>query len=149
MTNATNKAADVARAYDLTRGHGLDGLRRRELFDIIRRCITGLPPDQADKALGELLHEIEVCEQLVYEQRYGGDYSDWHDGLNRTSDDTEPQTDDEIIQNQKNSIKVLEDCQRRGAKPPHPDCPKCGGSGLVGHTRLWPKGCGCIWRVTP
>jgi hypothetical protein len=75
MSNTTNKAADVARAYQLTRG---DHHARKELFGIIRRWMHGLPPDQADKALCELLHEIEVCEQVVLEEAYGADFSNWH-----------------------------------------------------------------------
>ena len=140
----SDKAADVALAYNLTRTHM--PLERRSLFKLIRRWIAGLPPDQADKALADLLHEIEVCEQLDFERVYGGDYSDWHNSLNNQNSFDYDLTDDEKIQMNKNAREVFEDCQRRGANPPHPDCPKCGGSGLVDHTRLWPKGCECIWH---
>jgi len=76
MSDNTKAARDVARAYELTKGRGIN--ERKELFNIIRRCIAGLPPEEADKALGELLHEIEVCEQIVFEEAYGADFSNYH-----------------------------------------------------------------------
>jgi hypothetical protein len=59
--------------------------------------------------------------------------------------DDQDRTYDEKVQMNKNAREVFENCERRGAKPPDPDCPMCGGSGLVEYTRLWPKGCDCIW----
>src|SRR5258708_38901091 len=50
------KAADVVRAHELLRGMGPE---RDELRDLLRRCIAGLSPEEADAALVDLFHEID------------------------------------------------------------------------------------------
>jgi len=68
------KAADVVRAHELLRfvcpgpfeqqmGEG----DRDELRDLLRRCIAGLSPEEADAALVDLFHEIDVLEDVIWE----------------------------------------------------------------------------------
>jgi hypothetical protein len=44
---------------------GLEG--GQELCTILRRLISGLSPEQADKAVIGFFHEIEVCDELILE----------------------------------------------------------------------------------
>jgi hypothetical protein len=58
-------AADVIRAHELI--CGLPPEHAQEFCTILRRLISGLSPEQADKALVEFFHEIEVCDELMLE----------------------------------------------------------------------------------
>lgn len=58
------RAADVVRAVSLLWCHPDD---RVEFCDIIRRCIAGLPPEQADAALVGLFREIQICHDTEME----------------------------------------------------------------------------------
>jgi hypothetical protein len=60
-----NRAADVIRVHDLMMMIGPEN--RQELCNILRRLIAGLSPEQADKALIEFFHEIEVCHEVMME----------------------------------------------------------------------------------
>jgi hypothetical protein len=63
-----NTAADVVRAHELL----LTGMRagtswHYELRDLLRRRIAGLSPADADSALVDLFHEIEVLDNTMKE----------------------------------------------------------------------------------
>jgi hypothetical protein len=58
-------AADVILAYDLLKFYNPEN--RQELCSILRRWIAGLSAEQADKALIELFHEIDVCDEVKIE----------------------------------------------------------------------------------
>jgi hypothetical protein len=57
-----NKTAEVVRAWQLIGPHPAE-----ELCSMLRRLISGLSPEEADKALVEFFHEIEVCDHVAYE----------------------------------------------------------------------------------
>jgi hypothetical protein len=57
------KAADVVRAHELL----WLVPERDELRDLLRRCIAGLSPEEADAALVDLFHEIDVLEDVTWE----------------------------------------------------------------------------------
>jgi hypothetical protein len=57
--------ADVVRAHELI--GGLDPEARQGLRTMLRRLICGLSPEQADKALVDFFHEIEVCDEVMLE----------------------------------------------------------------------------------
>jgi hypothetical protein len=62
-------AADVIRAHELMRH--IPPEERDEFCAILRRCIIGLSPEQADKALVELFQEIEICDEVMMETDRG------------------------------------------------------------------------------
>jgi hypothetical protein len=66
MDSYVDKASDVARAHSLLME--LPPEVREELCDILRRWIAGRSPEQADTALVELFHEIQVCDEVLMER---------------------------------------------------------------------------------
>ena len=65
MSDINKTAADVVRARKLMMMIGLEG--GQELCTILRRLISGLSPEQADKAVIGFFHEIEVCDEVMIE----------------------------------------------------------------------------------
>jgi len=62
------KAADVVRAHELLGDMGSGQMGGRdELRDLLRRCIAGLSPEEADAALVDLFHEIDVLDDVIWE----------------------------------------------------------------------------------
>ena len=63
LDDMNRAAADVVRARKLTRPeHG------EELCTMLRRLISGLSPEQADKALVEFFREIEISDEVMWEE---------------------------------------------------------------------------------
>jgi hypothetical protein len=62
MSDINRTAADVVRALELIGPEG-----GQELCTMLRRLISGLSPEQADKALIGFFHEIEVCHEVILE----------------------------------------------------------------------------------
>ena len=65
MSDINRAAADVIHAHDLMKLIGPEG--RQELCTILRRLISGLSSEQADKALIGFFYEIEVCDEVIME----------------------------------------------------------------------------------
>jgi hypothetical protein len=61
--NMNRAAAHVVRAYKL-----IGPSPAEELCTILRRLISGLSPEQADKALVEFFREIEISDEVMWEE---------------------------------------------------------------------------------
>jgi hypothetical protein len=62
LDDMNRAAADVIRAHEL-----IGPSPSQELCTMLRRLISGLSPEQADTALAEFFHEIEVYDELILE----------------------------------------------------------------------------------